>query len=66
MAWLRDFTGRFRPAGVPGAAAPAGVPADRAAGLEPVFAASGDRCRRIVDDADALALVDEARTQLRP
>ncbi|MEU7990024.1 hypothetical protein AB0B56_34690 [Streptosporangium canum] len=43
MVRLSDFLERFRPAGVPGAAAPAGVPADyaadRAAELDPVFSA---------------------------
>ncbi|WP_031171655.1 hypothetical protein [Streptosporangium roseum] len=43
MVRLSDFLERFRPAGVPGAAAPAGVPADyaadQAAELDPVFSA---------------------------
>ncbi len=43
MVRLGDFLARFRPSGVPGAAAPSGVPADYAAEqadeLEPVFAA---------------------------
>lgn len=42
MAQWRDFLGRFRPAGAPGAASPRGVPTDRAAAaaaeLEPLFA----------------------------
>ncbi|MCF6474612.1 hypothetical protein FAF44_40460 [Nonomuraea sp. MG754425] len=46
MARLGDFLARFRPSGVPGAAAPSGVPADYAAEqadeLEPVFAALAD------------------------
>ncbi|GAA1695412.1 hypothetical protein GCM10009733_108760 [Nonomuraea maheshkhaliensis] len=53
MARLREFAGRFRPAGVPGAAAPAGVPADLRAGreaeLEPVFAALAETVRTCSD-----------------
>lgn len=53
MARLRDFAGRFRPAGVPGAAAPAGVPADlraaRKAELEPVFAALAEVIRQCAE-----------------
>ncbi|MBP2704532.1 hypothetical protein JOL79_11975 [Microbispora sp. RL4-1S] len=61
MARLRDFLERFRPAGVPGAAAPAGVPAeaaDEAAELEAVFSALGevrDRCAREIDTAERAA-----------
>ena len=54
MPTLRDFVGRFRPAGAPGAAAPAGVPADRvserAAELGPVF----DELREAVNEAEAI------------
>ncbi|MFG1949268.1 hypothetical protein [Nonomuraea sp. NPDC048826] len=53
MARLREFAGRFRPAGVPGAAAPAAVPADlracREAELEPVFAALAETARTCSD-----------------
>ncbi|GIH96322.1 hypothetical protein ACFFMN_39140 [Planobispora siamensis] len=71
MVRLRDFAGRFRPAGVPGAAAPAGVPADRATGptaeLEPVFAAltgvharcAGIRALAEADARDTLAAADD-------
>lgn len=60
MARLREFAGRFRPAGVPGAAAPAGVPADlqaaREAEVEPVFAALAEvtsLCADLRTDAEA-------------
>ncbi|MFI9847020.1 hypothetical protein ACIHFD_59095 [Nonomuraea sp. NPDC051941] len=46
MVRLGDFLARFRPSGVPGAAAPAGVPADyvadQAEELAPVFSALTD------------------------
>ncbi|GGO62421.1 hypothetical protein [Nonomuraea cavernae] len=46
MIRLGDFLARFRPSGVPGAAAPAGVPedyvADQAEELEPIFSALAD------------------------
>ncbi|MBE1588918.1 hypothetical protein ACFPOI_55990 [Nonomuraea angiospora] len=46
MVRLADFLARFRPSGVPGAAAPAGVPADyvadQAEELAPVFSALAD------------------------
>jgi hypothetical protein len=60
MLW-RDFLGRFRPAGTPGAAAPRGVPtdrmADRATELSPLFA--------LIDDihADAERIRDQAIAQ---
>lgn len=46
MAQWRDFLGRFRPAGAPGAASPRGVPANRIADvateLAPLFALLDD------------------------
>ncbi|GAA3248073.1 hypothetical protein [Nonomuraea helvata] len=46
MARLSDFLARFRPSGVPGAAAPSGVPvdyvADQADELAPIFSALAD------------------------
>ncbi|MET7339360.1 hypothetical protein [Nonomuraea sp. NPDC005650] len=46
MVRLADFLARFRPSGVPGAAAPAGVPADyvadQAEELAPIFSALAD------------------------
>ncbi|GAA0855514.1 hypothetical protein ACFQVD_43300 [Streptosporangium amethystogenes subsp. fukuiense] len=46
MVRLGDFLARFRPSGVPGAAAPAGVPADQVADqadeLAPIFSALAD------------------------
>lgn len=60
MARLREFAGRFRPAGVPGAAAPAGVPTDaraaRESEVEPVFAALAGTlslCAELREQAEA-------------
>ncbi len=70
MARLSDFLERFRPTGVPGAAAPAGVPADYAATesaeLEPVFAALAEtrhECDaiRAEADRDAERIIEQAR-----
>jgi F0F1-type ATP synthase membrane subunit b/b' len=64
MARLSDFLERFRPTGVPGAAAPAGVPADYAETasdeLDPVFAALAET-RRECDAVDAEARRDAER-----
>ncbi|MCK2218322.1 hypothetical protein MF672_031695 [Actinomadura sp. ATCC 31491] len=68
MARLREFAGRFRPAGVPGAAAPAGVPADlradREAELEPVFAALAETVRACSDLREQAA-ADARETERR-
>ncbi|MEV4089067.1 hypothetical protein AB0J43_53270, partial [Nonomuraea fuscirosea] len=72
MARLREFAGRFRPAGVPGAAAPAGVPADlracRETELEPVFAALAETvktCSDLREQAAEYARETERRTRER-
>lgn len=76
MPRARDFLARFRPAGIPGAAAATGVPADRlaeaGAELEPLFAmladteAEIDRIRAAADQriADGHQLAAEHATQL--
>ncbi|TMR90773.1 hypothetical protein [Nonomuraea basaltis] len=70
MALLREFAGRFRPAGVPGAAAPVGVPADlqaaREAEVEPVFAALAETTSLCADlwteaETDARETIQQAQ-----
>ncbi|WP_169987988.1 hypothetical protein [Microbispora sp. H10836] len=70
MARLRDFLQRFRPAGVPGAAAPAGVPADyavdQAAELEAVFSALEETWARCAHERlRARSSAEETRTRAR-